>query len=213
MLKLLYKEFRLSAHPTLYIFMFMGALILIPNYPYCMVFIFGCFAPFITLYNGRENHDAFYTASLPVKKSDVVKSKYLLFILVQIAQIIISLPFAYFRVTGIAGNNLVGIDPNFAYYGVGLIIFTVFNMLFFIEFYKTAYKVGKAFVIGLIPAILLMFIVECATHFDTFLWIDQTGIIAMYSQLPVLIVGIIIFILGNVIAYRIAKSRFEKVDL
>ena len=65
MMRLLYKEFRLSAHPTLYIFIFMGALILIPEYPYCMVFFFGCLAPFITLYNGRENHDAFYTASLP----------------------------------------------------------------------------------------------------------------------------------------------------
>lgn len=38
MMRLLYKEFRLSAHPTLYIFIFMGALILIPEYPYCMVF-------------------------------------------------------------------------------------------------------------------------------------------------------------------------------
>ena len=68
MLKLLYKEFRLCAHPTLYIFIFMGVLILIPDYPYCVVFLFGCLAPFITLYNGRENHDAFYTSFLPVKK-------------------------------------------------------------------------------------------------------------------------------------------------
>lgn len=213
MLKLLYKEFRLCAHPTLYIFIFMGALILIPSYPYCIVFIFGCLAPFITLYNGRENHDAFYTAFLPVKKSDVVKSKYLLFIVTELAQIIISLPFAYLRLTQIAGNNPVGIEPNFAYYGFGFIIFTVFNMLFFTEFYKTAYKVGKSFIIGIIPALLLAFIVEGATYIDNFSWIDKTGDTVLQAQLLLLITGIIIYIVGNTLAYHISKNRFLKVDL
>lgn len=213
MLKLLYKEFRLAAHPTLYIFLFMGVLILIPEYPYCMVFFFGCLAPFITLYNGRENHDAFYTASLPVKKSDVVKSKYMLFVVVELAQIFISLPFAYLRLTNTTGNNPVGIDPNFAYYGFGLIIFTVFNILFFTEFYKTAYKVGKSFIIGIIPALLLIFIVEGITHFHGFEWIDQTTPSAMRTQLPILIIGIVIFILGNLGGYHVSRKRFEKVDL
>lgn len=213
MMRLLYKEFRLSAHPTLYIFIFMGALILIPEYPYCMVFFFGCLAPFITLYNGRENHDAFYTASLPVKKSDVVKSKYMLFVVAELAQILISLPFAYIRIAVIGGNNTVGIEPNFAYYGFGFIIFTVFNMFFFTEFYKTAYKVGKSFIKGIVPALLLVFIVEGTTHIDTFVWIDQTDKIAMQAQIPILIIGVTIFVLGNIFAYHIAKNRFEKVDL
>lgn len=213
MLKLLYKEFRLCAHPTLYIFMFMGALILIPNYPYCAVFLFGCLAPFITLYNGRENHDAFFTAFLLVKKSDVVKSKYLLFIVAELAQIIISLPFAYLRITKIAETNTVRIDPNFAYYGFGLIIFTVFNMMFFTEFYKTAYKVGKSFVIGILPALMLIFIAEGMTYIKEFSWIDKTDSMALHHQLPILIAGIIIYIVGNFFAYHVAKNRFEKVDL
>lgn len=213
MIKLLYKELRLSAHPTLYIFIFMGALILIPEYPYCMVFFFGCLAPFITLYNGRENHDACYTASLPVKKSDVVKSKYLLFVITELTQILLSLPFAYIRLTVISGNNTVGIEPNYAYYGFGFVIFTVFNTLFFTEFYKTAYKVGKSFIKGITPALLLVFIVEGITHFDTFAWINQTDKIATQIQIYILIIGIVIFMLGNIFAFYVAKNRFEKVDL
>ena len=42
MSELLYKELRLAAHPSLYVFMCMGALLLIPAYPYSVVFFFGC---------------------------------------------------------------------------------------------------------------------------------------------------------------------------
>ena len=37
---LLYKEFRLALHPNLIVFTLMGPLILIPGYPYTMVFLF-----------------------------------------------------------------------------------------------------------------------------------------------------------------------------
>lgn len=47
---------------------------------------------------------------------DVVKSKYLLFIVTELAQLIISLPFAYLRVTKIAEANSVGMEPDFAYH-------------------------------------------------------------------------------------------------
>ena len=86
-------------------------------------------------------------------------------------------------------------------------------MFFFTEFYKTAYKVGKSFIKGIVPALLLVFIVEGTTHIDTFVWIDQTDKIAMQAQIPILIIGVTIFVLGNIFAYHIAKNRFEKVDL
>ena len=48
MTNLLYKELRLAAHPTLYIFSLMGILVLVPNYPYTVVVLFGCLASYIT---------------------------------------------------------------------------------------------------------------------------------------------------------------------
>ena len=131
----------------------------------------------------------------------------------ELAQIIISIPFAYLRITKYAEMNTVGIDPNFAYYGFGLIIFTVFNMMFFTEFYKTAYKVGKSFIIGILPALVLVFIVEGMTYIKEFSWIDKTNSTSLYHQLPILIAGIVIYIVGNIFAYHVAKNRFEKVDL
>ena len=213
MFKLIYKEFKLAAHPTLYIFMLLGCLVIIPNYPSSTVFEYGCLAPFITLFNARENHDAFYTASLPVKKRDVVKGKYMLFIITQMVQMIISLPFAFLKTKVIGVSNPLGIETNVAYYGLGLIIFTIFNMLFFTEFYKTAYKVGKAFLVGIIPATVMMILMEGIVHIKTFSWMDSTESCDMLLQLPILIAGIIIYIIGNLIAYDIAARRFEKVDL
>ena len=48
MCNLLRKELRLAAHPSLYMFMAMGALVLILAYPYGVVFFFGGLGVFQT---------------------------------------------------------------------------------------------------------------------------------------------------------------------
>ena len=75
MADLLYKEWRLAVHPVVYMFSLIGALTLVPAYPYGMVFFFGCLGLFFTCQFARENADIFYTATLPVSKRAVVKSK------------------------------------------------------------------------------------------------------------------------------------------
>ena len=68
MMTLLYKEMRLAAHPTSIVFAFLGCLVLVPSYPYSVVFMFGCLAPYITFVNARETNDVWYTAVLPMTK-------------------------------------------------------------------------------------------------------------------------------------------------
>ena len=67
---LLYKELRLTAHPTSVVFAFLGCLVLVPAYPYSVIFLFGCLAPYITLVNARETNDLWYTATLPMTKRE-----------------------------------------------------------------------------------------------------------------------------------------------
>ena len=64
MMTLLYKEMRLVAHPTSIVFAFLGCLVLVPSYPYSVIFMFGCLAPYITFLNSRETNDAWYTAAV-----------------------------------------------------------------------------------------------------------------------------------------------------
>lgn len=123
MSNLLYKELRLAAHPNLYIFTAMGVLVIVPAYPYGMVFLFGCLALFITFMYGRETNDIYYTSLLPIKKIDTVKAKFLLVVLAQMTQVLISLPFAFLRVYVLPEGNPAGIEANVAFYGFGFIIY------------------------------------------------------------------------------------------
>ncbi|MDL2235211.1 ABC-2 transporter permease [Christensenellaceae bacterium OttesenSCG-928-L17] len=213
MFNLLYKELRLAAHPNLFVFTAMGVLVLVPAYPYGMVFLFGCLAPYITFMYERETNDIYYTALLPVKKSDTVKSKCLLLVLAQIVQLLISLPFAFLRVHILPNGNPAGIEANVAYYGFGLLVYAVFNIIFLPQFFKTAYKAGKAFLLAVIPATIIVVAMEALVHFPGFAWLDSVAPADMLRQLPILLLGVVLYIAGIFIAYRVSAKRFERVDL
>ncbi|NLM40168.1 MAG: ABC-2 transporter permease [Firmicutes bacterium] len=213
MFNLLYKELRLAAHPNLFIFTLLGVLVIVPAYPYGMVFIFGCLAPYITMMYGRETNDIYYSALLPVPKRDVVKAKCLLFVTAQITQVLISLPFAFLRVWILPDGNPAGIEANVAYYGFGLIIYALFNFIFLTEFFKTAYKAGRAFLLAVIPAVVVMTVMEVLSHIPPFAWLDSVQTTDLLRQVPILCVGVVVYLIANISAYRIAARRFEVVDL
>lgn len=210
---LLYKELLLTSLPPMFIFMFFGAMLMIPGYPYYVPFFFGCLGLFFTFQNGRENKDTFYTAALPISKGDVVRARCLLVVLVELGEVLISVPFAVLRVY-VLPPNPVGIEPNPAFYGFVLIMFTIFNVIFLTQFYKTAYNVGKAFVIAQIPLWLYIIVMEALVHFPVpGTYLDTANPSMMLRQLPILAAGIVIYILGMFLACRISIRRFEKVDL
>jgi hypothetical protein len=213
MFNMLYKEIRLSAHPNLFIFTLLGMLVIVPAYPYGMVFIFGCLGPYITMMYGRETNDIYYTALLPVKKTDIVKTKCLLFVLAQMTQILISLPFAILRVYILPDGNPAGIEANLAYYGFGFIIYAAFNMIFLTTFFKTAYKAGKAFLLAIIPATFCMILMEVLVHFPKFKWLDSTKAYDLLKQSPILVIGIVFYTIVMLLTYRVSANRFKKVDL
>ena len=114
-MSLLYKELALAAHPTLFIFTLLGCLVIVPSYPFTVIFMFGCLAPYITFTFARENNDAWYTATLPVTKREIIQAKCLLIVCSQIVQLIVSIPFAILRAALHIGNNPVGIDATDVY--------------------------------------------------------------------------------------------------
>ena len=213
MYNLLYKELRLAAHPNLFVFTLLGALVIVPAYPYGMVFLFGCLGPYITFTYGREINDIYYTSLLPVKKRDVVKSKVALVVLSQMAQLVISLPFALLRLRLLPEGNPAGIEANVAYYGFGLMVYTIFNVIFLTHFFKTGYRVGWSFLWAIIPATLGVLLMEIVVHFPQFAWLDSVEGAMLFRQLPILLAGILVYILGTAIAYRVSSKRFDIVDL
>lgn len=142
-MKLLYKELMLTAHPTSIVFAFLGCLVVVPAYPYTVIFMFGCLAPYITFLYARETNDAWYTAVLPVTKRESVKGKCQLIVSIQLFQLLISIPCVILRGILEVENNPVGIDATVAWYGFGLIITLFLIWYSFRPIIKTGIKPVK----------------------------------------------------------------------
>ncbi len=213
MMKLLYKEIRLCAHPTSLVFAFLGCLVLVPAYPYSVILLFGSLAPYITFVNARETNDLWYTAILPVSKAESVGGKCLLVVSLQLFQLLFSVPFAMLRHGLHIANNPVGLDATPAWYGLGLLVYGVFDILFLASFYKSGYKAGKAFLLASIPLGSMMVLVEATAHIPMLSWMDSVQPEDLLRQLPILLAGIIGYAALLFLAYRISVKRYEKVDL
>ena len=191
----------------------MGALVLIPAYPYGVVFFFGTLGLFQTLMYARETRDIYYTALLPVGRREVVKGKLLLAAFAQLSQLLISVPFALLRTLYLPGGNPAGIEANVAYYGFGLMIFGAFNLVFFSSYFRTADRVGKAFLAGLVPVVLGIGAMETAVHVPGLAWLDGLAPELLLRQLPVLLAGAVVYGATWYLAYTVSVRRFERVDL
>ena len=213
MTTLLRKEIRLVAHPTSIVFAFLGCLVLVPSYPYSVIFMFGCLAPYITFLSARETNDAWYTAVLPVTKRESVLGKCLLVVFFQLFQLLFSVPFALLRNFLNIATNPVGLDATVAWYGFGFIVYAVFDFIFLTTFYKSGYKVGKSFVFAAIFMVLLMVSVEATAHIPALVWMDSCQPENLLMQLPILVVGIICYGVLIPLAYRISARHYENVDL
>lgn len=210
---LVYKEWKLAIHPTGYIFLLMGGMLLIPNYPYYVAFFYQTLGIFFMFMSGNTTNDVFFTTLLPVRKRDVVKARLGTMIGLEVLQIIVAVPFALLRSKITSAENLAGMDANIALFGLVLIMFGVFNVVFLPMFYRTAYKTGTPFMLATSAMSTVIISAELVIQFTPSLKqaLDTTGYTLM--QMIVLTVGMLIFALLNAVAYRQAASAFERLDL
>jgi hypothetical protein len=216
MKNLLYKEFKLATHPTTYLFLALCTMMLIPNYPGYVPFMYVCLSIFFVFLGGRENKDIYYTALLPIRKRDIVKARFLMIAITELVQIALAAPMAVLanRIYHGAGN-LAGIDLNVALFGSVFVFFAVFNITFLPIFYRSAYKVGTALLYGgaaiLIYYLAAEMLVWVPSPVSTFL--DTLNPAMMMRQLPILLAGMLIWAAITILAYHRAAANFEKVDL
>lgn len=212
-MKLLYKELALAAHPTSLIFACLGCLVVVPAYPYTVIFMFGCLAPYLTFQYARETNDLWYTALLPVTKKENVRGKCMLILFIQLFQLLIAVPSVFLRKILAVENNPVGMDATLAWFGFGLMIYGVFDLVFFPSYYKSGYKAGRAFIIAALPMLLMMIAVEGAVRIPQLAWLDSDALPDLMGQLPILLIGILCYGSFVTLAYKISVKRFEHVDL
>lgn len=213
MSKILGKELRLAMHPTNLIFLALSALIIIPNYPYYVTFFYTTLGIFFTCLSGRENNDIYYTLLLPIPKSQAVKGRIAFAVLLELCQVMLAVPFALLRNGFEIPVNQVGIMPNLAFFGLALMMLGLFNLVFFIGYYKAPDKVGRAYVIASVVVFLFMVAAEVLVHFPGVSEINTLGSENLGLKLAVLGAGAALFIALTLTACSISKRSFEALDL
>lgn len=213
--KLLKKELRLALHPTAPIFLLLSSMMMIPNYPYLVVFFYTGLAVYFNCLNGRENQDVTFTVLLPIAKKDVVKARILLVTLLEITQLLIAVPFAALRQTLIHEPNLVGMDANIALLGFALLQMGLFNTVFFGIYYRDVRQVGRAFVWSSVAMFVLICVEEAMTHAVPFVRdvLDTPDPEHLAAKLIVLLAGAALFAILTWRALSKAQHDFEAQDL
>lgn len=217
MKQLMYKEWKLCAHPTMYLFPALAAMLLIPAYPYCVAFIYTALSVFFVFQTGRENDDVFFTATLPVRKRDIVKARCLLIVAAELLQIAVSVPFAIIgaKINPNAAGNLAGLESNAAFFGLIFIMYALFNGLYLHVFYESGYKSGKALLIAGSSMMVFIGAAELLIQVVPALKaaLDTRAPETLALRIGVLVAGMAIYAIGMVAACKDAGDRFERVDL
>ena len=214
MIKLLKKELKLTASPVTYFFLAFVLMAFIPNYPIALVGFFICYGLFHSFQFGREFNDITYTLMLPVKKSDIVKSKFAFTILVELIAFILSLIIVVVNVFVLSNAQIFSSEltnPNFAFLGYVLIIYAIFNLVFLKGYFKTGVKIGVPFTIFAIIATLLVGISVALPFFPNLAMIN-CATFDIYQLIP-LGVGLVLYVTLTFISFKLSVRAFDKVDL
>ena len=225
------KEFKLCLHPTIFIYLALVLMLLIPSYPYLVSCFFVCNAIFFVVQNARENGDSMYTAMLPVSKAQTVKARGLFVVIVQMIDIVLMAGMCALSLVAMPGFNAGGTDHSLTLLAFALILFTIFNLIFLPSFYKNGYKAGTAFIKGAIGVWIWIVLCE-GTMIATRVIVKEKGLDlpffrflarnvdcfpqtkeAWTVQAILFAAALLIYVLGTFLAVRLSVKRYEQVDV
>lgn len=216
---LLAKEFQLVVHPSTYVLVVLGALVLIPSWPYAVVLLYGMLVAFFNAQNAREMRDLAYSFALPVSRRDMVRARVAVMVMVELVMTaIMALCICVRPALGInaaaAMQPLVGMPANVALLGFALATFGIFNLVFFPLYFKNPTKVGVPFLLACIPVTVFGIAFEAVPFIpvEACTLISMSGFEGLGPQLVVLLIGAIAFVMLSVLAIRLASRAFSAYD-
>ena len=217
MKNLIYKEFKLVMPLLTLVFLAFTLMTFIPGYPILCGAFFSCLGIFQGYQMNRDSNDILYSVLLPVRKSDVVKSKYLAAVALQMVVFILCTTFTFVRMIvyphAIVYENNVLMAANFIYLSFVLLIFACFNAIFIGGFFKTAYGIGKPFILFIVANFSIIAVAEALHHIPGLEWMNVLDFDFMTKQVMSLVMAVGIYAAVTVISCRTSCLRFEKIDV
>lgn len=215
MVNLIKKELSLTMHPTVPIMLLLSAMVLIPNYPYSVIFFYVSLSVFFTCLSGRENNDIIYSLNLPISKKQIVKARITFVCLLQMCQLVVMIPFSALSQRLHTVGNQAGMDANISLFAIGFIIYGLFNLSFFLSYYKNVNKVGSAFVKATVLIFVCVSTEVASTYAVPFVknCLDTKDPAFLGYKLIFLFGSLLLYILLTFAAYKKSVKNFEKQDL
>lgn len=222
MKRLYWKELKLNVRLPLYLLCALGAMVLIPNYPIIVGVGYSVFQVFLYMQFMRENRSQEFSATLPVKRNDIVTSTTLVIVTLQMmTTLVVAVGAAIVRTAVALGSlvyqegNVVGLDANLTFLGVALLCLAVFNLIFIPKFFKTGYKYGVPILLGLVGFCAVYMPLEIIIQLVPTLRgaLDGYDVAMIWARIVVLIVGAMVYGALTFAANRLAQKNFEKVSL
>ncbi len=214
-MKLLMKEWKLCMHPMGFLMPLCAALVLVPGYPYGVSCFYTGLGIFFICLTARENHDAAFTLTLPVSRGEAVRARILFCAILEAATILLMALFILLK--NLIGNtpNPAGLDAGLATIGEGLILFALFNLIFFPLYFRDVSKPGKAFAFAAVPVFLWIILEIAATYAVPFFRdvLDRPDPAYMAEKALFTLGGLALFLAGTAKSVQLSVKRFEEQDL
>lgn len=212
MRNLLYKEFRLAISALFFTMPLFGVLLLIPQWPYFIAMMYFFFIAVPNIFAvAKAQGDIGFSASLPVRRSDIVKSRMMSVALLELLQIVVAALFAVGNLLLYPQGNFL-LDTNAAFFGFTFVMYGLYNAILFPMFYKTAYKIALPTITAIVATVVFAGIVETAVQLVPFAKaLDGTQNIP--AQMIVLFGGIVVYIMLTLLASKLSVKRFERVNI
>ena len=211
------KEMKLSASVLAYLFIAFGLMFFLPGYPVLCGVFFVTLGLFQSFQAAREANDIVFSVLLPIAKKDVVRGKYLFVCMIEGCALILMAAAVILRMTVLSDaspyrNNAL-MNANLFALGAAFLIFGLFNLIFVGGFFKTAYRLGRPFVIYIIIAFSAVFVFEALHHIPGLGRVNAFGSDHIGLQLISLLTGAALYVLLTLISYHKACIDFENIDL
>lgn len=224
MKNLFYKELRLAMHPVNYVFIILFPLmILIPNYPLFVGFIYVCACYpilFLGANKGKQSNDIVYSVLLPIPKRDVIKARMLTLSFMQLVSFLITsalVPLAIVINNAVGKQGAAGVGISFNGYvsvlAFAVVAYAFFDFIYLVCFYKSGRSVLLPTLLGIFIFCAFLFTMTVLLPFCSKDYLHLFNDAPLWEQFIFLLIGLAIYVLIHLAGYLIAKKEFEKVDL
>lgn len=208
---LIEKELNLNI-PKFYFIMpiLAAALMMIPMWIYVIVFMYFFWITIPAIYSAyNQQNDLSFTTMLPVRKKDIVISKIISLLILQLLHIVLGLIMAFVH-NQVYGTFNIFFELNIAFFGFIFILFAIFNITFFPGYFKTAYQYGKPLLISSISITLYGASIELLNAFVPKFHHFTHSPDYLFLQWGILVAGIILYTLSILFSIKLSVKRFEE---